>query len=105
MTFRSGEQIEISGSEYHAVVTTVGATLRQLRHRGRDLIATFGADELCPGSSGQVLAPWPNRLEDGSYRFGQIQAQAAIDDEAKHCAIHGLVRWLTWNVTSQEPDR
>ena len=26
-------------------------------------------DEMCPSGRGQVLIPWPNRLEDGSYEF------------------------------------
>ena len=34
------------------------------------------ADELCTSGRGQVLIPWPNRLEDGSYEFDGRSAPA-----------------------------
>jgi aldose 1-epimerase len=45
-----------------------------------------------------VLAPWPNRLGDGRYRFGDRQGRAAWDEPQRRNAIHGLVRWLAWEV-------
>lgn len=65
----------------------------------------YGADEMAGGGRGQVLAPWPNRLEDGRYTYDGKTAQAAIDEPAKNNAIHGLVRWLTWEMDSHEASK
>jgi aldose 1-epimerase len=45
-----------------------------------------------------VLAPWPNRVEDGTYSFGGVEARVPLDEPDRRNAIHGLVRWLTWQV-------
>jgi aldose 1-epimerase len=49
---------------------------------------------------GQILAPWPNRLADGRYTFAGRDAQAALDEPERSNAIHGLVRWLPWELVS-----
>ena len=56
---------------------------------------------MCDAGRGQVLAPWPNRLGDGRYSFDGRDAQAALDEPEHHNAIHGLVRWLPWQVVSR----
>ena len=45
-----------------------------------------------------MLAPWPNRLEDGTYSYDGRQGRAEIDEPDRRNAIHGLVRWLPWTV-------
>ena len=65
----SGEQIEISAGDQQAVVVTVGGGLRSYAVGGRALLDGYGADEMCTVGRGQVLIPWPNRLQDGSYEF------------------------------------
>ena len=61
----------------------------------------FAVDEMCDSGRGQVLAPWPNRLGDGRYSYEGRDAQAALDEPARHNAIHGLVRWLPWHLVSR----
>jgi aldose 1-epimerase len=56
---------------------------------------------LCDSGRGQVLAPWPNRLGDGRYSFEGRDGRAALDEPDRHNAIHGLVRWLPWQVVSR----
>jgi aldose 1-epimerase len=51
-----------------------------------------------------VLAPWPNRIDEGRYRFGDHEAHAALDEPLHNCAIHGLVRWLPWSLEQRSPD-
>ncbi len=94
----SGRQLSLQLGENSAVVTEVGATLRQLMVGGEAVLWAFGADEIAHDGRGQVLAPWPNRLEDGAYTFGGRQAAAALDEPERSNAIHGLVRWLGWSV-------
>jgi hypothetical protein len=45
MVAPSGEQYEISGNGYRAVVTESGASLRVLEYDGRPLVLGFGEDE------------------------------------------------------------
>ncbi|MCU1444697.1 MAG: galactose mutarotase, partial [Cryobacterium sp.] len=65
----SGLQFTISHGGYSATIASVGASLRLLTWNGRDLVVPFAADEVRPGYRGAVLAPWPNRVVDGSYTF------------------------------------
>ncbi len=101
----SGEQIALAHGDFRVVITEVGATLRSLRARGEPVIWEFPEDEIASGGRGQVLAPWPNRLEDGSYRFGETAGKAALDEPERFNAIHGLVRWLPWSVEERSAHR
>jgi aldose 1-epimerase len=94
----SGEQYEISGSGYRAVVTEGGGALRLLEHDRRPLVDGFGEDELSQGGRGQLLVPWPNRIRDGAYTFGGQSLQLPLTEPSRHNASHGLVRWAAWTV-------
>ena len=74
----------------------VGGGLRRWRVAGADLVDGYRADELCAGSAGQILAPWPNRIRDGQYTFGGQAHQLALTEPDRHNALHGLVNWLPW---------
>jgi aldose 1-epimerase len=65
----TGQQYQIGAGSYHATVTGLGAGLRELLFRGQPVIAGYEADELPPGGAGQLLAPWPNRIDGGRYAF------------------------------------
>src|ERR1700694_132484 len=71
----SGEQYEIVFGEQRAVITEVGATLREYWSGGRAVLDGFAVSEMCSGGRGQVLMPWPNRIEDGVYEFGGHRQQ------------------------------
>jgi aldose 1-epimerase len=101
----SGAQVELALGDQRAVVTTVGAGLRTYSAGGRDVLDGYGEDEICPSGRGQLLAPWPNRIEDGSYEFGGRECQLALDEPERRNAIHGLVRWSEWTVADQAPER
>lgn len=100
---RSGEQFVIAQGELRAEVAQVGAALRTFTVGGRDVIDGFEADESSPDGRGQVLAPWPNRLDYGRYEYGGRRCQAALDEPERHDAIHGLVRWLQWSTVAYDP--
>jgi len=101
----SGEQVALARGDLSAVVTEVGATLRSFRIRGEPVIWEFPEDEVASGGRGQVLAPWPNRLEDGSYRFEGTSGKAALDEPERSNAIHGLVRWMPWSLEERSGER
>jgi aldose 1-epimerase len=101
----SGEQHTIAAADYTATVTEVGATLRELRHSGRELVAGFGAEEIRPVFRGAVLAPWPNRITNGSYEFGGRSHQLALTEPDRHNALHGLVAWSSWSLVEGDDSR
>jgi galactose mutarotase-like enzyme len=101
----SGESFEIAWGDQRAVVTEVGATLRQYVAGDRDLIEGFKASEMCSGGRGQLLLPWPNRIRDGSYEFGGRRLQLPLSEPERHHASHGLVRWTSWRPCDRAPDR
>jgi aldose 1-epimerase len=101
----SGEQVEIAFGDQRAVVVEAGGGLRTYSAAGRELLDGYGVDEMSTSGRGQVLIPWPNRIQDGSYEFDGQRHQLPIDDPEEQDAIHGLVRWAAWMVGEREPDR
>jgi aldose 1-epimerase len=101
----SGEQIELSADGQRAVVVEVGGGIRSYSVDGNDVLDGYGEDELCTSGRGQVLIPWPNRLQGGSYEFAGRRHQLSLSEPEQGNAIHGLVRWCAWRVAEREPDR
>lgn len=101
----SGEQVVLAHGDLEAVITEVGATLRSFTAESVPVIWGFAQDEISSGDRGHVLAPWPNRLEDGSFRFGDARGQAPLNEPARSNAIHGLVRWWPWSIERLSEDR
>jgi aldose 1-epimerase len=92
----SGAQYDITAGDYQATVTELGAGLRLLRHRGQPVITEYEADMLPPAGSGQLLCPWPNRVDRGRYSVGGVHYQLDLSEPANQNAIHGLTRWSSW---------
>lgn len=101
----SGEQYEIQRGDQHAVVVEVGAGLRTYRVADRDVLDGYDAGEMCHSGRGQVLAPWPNRIENGEYEFDGAKLQLPLTEPETRNAIHGLVRFMTWTAVEHESDR
>jgi len=97
----SGEQHEISFGRHRAVATEVGATLRSYTFGDVHVLDGFAVGDRSSAGLGQVLAPWPNRLDAGRYSFEGREGRAALDEPAMGNAIHGLVRWLPWRTVSR----
>jgi aldose 1-epimerase len=98
----TGVQYEIEAGQYRATVTELGAGLRELAFAGQTLIAAYEADKLPPAGAGQLLAPWPNRVDGGRYVFGGTAYQLALSEPARGNAIHGLTRWTSWTAVRQD---
>jgi aldose 1-epimerase len=99
----SGEQYEIAFGDQRAVVTEVGGGLRTYDVGNRRIVDGYGADEMCSSGRGQVLAPWPNRIEDASYEFGGVRHELPVNERVPQSAIHGLVRWVRWEAVDDGP--
>jgi aldose 1-epimerase len=89
----SGSQHALRAGDYEAVIASVGASLRSLTYRGRDLIVPFAADEVRPNYRGATLAPWPNRIVDGRYAFRGEEYRVALTEPDRGHALHGLLGW------------
>lgn len=102
----TGTQFEFEGpGGQRAVVAEVGATLRSWRVDGQEQLDRFdgpGADE---AFRGKTLAPWPNRIRDGGYRFGDAAYRTPITEPDRACALHGLVLWVPWRLVRRSRDR
>ena len=105
MTPGMGEPIEIAGDDQRATVDSLGGGLRLYSAHGRELLDGYAAGEPSPSGRGQILIPWPNRLEDGSYEFDGQRHQLPLNEPERRNAIHGLVRAADWTVGERKSDR
>ncbi len=87
------------------VIAEVGATIRSYRDGEVDVIQSFPLSDYAPSGSGQVLAPWPNRIAEGKYSFDGRAIKVPIDDRENNSANHGLVRWRPWSVVAAAQNR
>ena len=101
----SGRQIELSHGAWSAVVVEVGGGLRALSHHGVTLLDGYDADEMASGGRGQPLLPRPNRLAGATYEFAGRRLSAPVSEPSTGSAIHGLTRWMNWEVAESAPDR
>lgn len=101
----SGDQYTITHGAQRAVVVEVGGGLRTYTADGEDVLDGYGPQETCSGGRGQLLAPWPNRVAGGRWEHAGRPMQLSLTEPEGGNAIHGLVRWASWAVSDQAPDR
>ncbi len=114
----SGEQRELRWSDQRAVVVEVGGGLRSYDVGRHAVLDGYAEHEMASAGRGQLLLPWPNRLQAGRWSWGGVDRQLAITELAKPGqgrtgpgegapgnAIHGLVRWAAWQLEQPEPRR
>jgi aldose 1-epimerase len=99
----SGRQFEIRFQEQAVTVVEVGGGLRAYTAAGADVLDGYALDEPCSGGRGQLLLPWPNRIEDGTYRFAGAEQRLPLTEPERGNAIHGLGRWSSWSATDHGP--
>jgi len=92
------EQYELRAGSYRAAVVQRGGGLRALSVDGRPLVDGYGGGERPEGGRGQLLVPWPNRVDRGRYEFDGEQHQLDLTEPDRDCAIHGLVRSGAWRL-------
>lgn len=90
----SGHQFTLTHGHYRAVIASVGASLRELSFGGRHLIRRYEAQEVRPNFRGALLAPWPNRVVDGTYTFEGMTHQLSLTEPDRGHALHGLLAWI-----------
>jgi len=89
----TGDQHVLRHGDQVAVVTSVAASLREYRVGDRDVVLPFAVDSIAPAFSGAVLAPWPNRLRDGRYRFRDVTYEVPLTEHERLTSLHGLLAY------------
>lgn len=97
----SGEQFELRHGGQSAVVTEVGAGLREYG----EIVLGYAVNEMCSSGRGQVLMPWPNRIVGGTYEWEGTSYQLPLSEVSRSTAIHGLVRWTNWDAVERSDSR
>jgi aldose 1-epimerase len=105
MTLPTGEQLLLAHGDQRAVVTEVGATLREYLKGGFAVVEGFDETEMATGARGQLCFPWPNRLGTGAWCFSGRQAHAPLDEPEHDNAIHGLVRYRPFSIDAVAQNR
>jgi aldose 1-epimerase len=98
-------QVEISVADQLVGVDLVGGGIRSYSVGGRELLDGYSLGEASTSGRGQVLIPWPNRLEDGAYEFDGLRHELPLTEPEQGNAIHGLVRQESWTLGESRPDR
>jgi aldose 1-epimerase len=101
----SGGQIQIEAGGQRAAAAEIGGGLASYSARGENLVDGFAPGETSTSGQGQLLIPWPNRLEDGSYVWDGRRHQLPLTEPERGNAIHGLVRELPWQVQERTAGR
>lgn len=101
----SGQQFEISCGGHRATVVEVGGGLRDCSLDGEQVLDGYSLAERCTGARGLPLIPWPNRIQDGAYRFDGTGYQVPLTEPDAHNAIHGFLRWQNWTCRRHSADQ
>jgi aldose 1-epimerase len=101
----SAEQIQIEFGDQRAAAAEFGGGLASYNVGDENLVDGFAPGQASTSGRGQLLIPWPNRLEDGSYVWDGRRHQLQLTEPERGNAIHGLVRGLPWEVREREAGR
>jgi len=101
----SGHQYEIRHGDQRATMVEVGGGVREYEVAGRAVLDGYPLDAMCDGAHGAPLIPWPNRLGAARYRFDGVDHQVALTEPERNNAIHGLLRWRSWQPSQHHANR
>ncbi|MFJ6722890.1 aldose 1-epimerase family protein, partial [Streptomyces sp. NPDC091259] len=102
---RTGAQFRLTCGPQTVVVVELGGALRHYAVAERPILDGFDADDPIEGGRGQLLMPWPNRIGDGRYRWHGRELQLPVNEVEHANAIHGLLRWTSWQPVEQTDGR
>jgi aldose 1-epimerase len=92
------ESITIAGYAYKAEICLRGGGLQGLSLNGHAVTTAYSDFDNRIGAEGDILAPFPGRINKGQYHFDGHDYQLAINERSGEHAIHGFVRTLQWDV-------
>lgn len=95
-----GELYTLTAGAYRAEVSAVGATLESLTVDGRDLLLRSPETGPMLFYRGAIVAPWPNRIGDGTYTWDGQEIRTALTEPERGNALHGLVSFQAFTPAS-----
>jgi aldose 1-epimerase len=93
-------EIELSEGPWAAVVSSFGASLRGVTHKGVPVVTGYRGTSAKVGGQGDVLIPFPGRVKGASYHWDGAEHHLAPTDKDGPNAIHGFVRNVPWHVSA-----
>lgn len=99
-----GRLLEITAGEYVAEISTVGAMLEGLTVGGRDLLVRNPETGPMQFYRGAIVAPWPNRIGDGTYTWDGQEISAPLNEPERGNALHGLVSFQEFAVAEESAE-
>lgn len=96
------EPVVLRSGDTVATLSPDGAGLARLTIDGREVVWGHDPRSLPLGAQGQVLAPWPNRVDRGRYHWRGRDLQLPLDEPQRSNAIHGLVRFERFAVAERD---
>lgn len=100
----NSKPLVISGGDYVATLSQTGAALTQLSYRGEQFCPERSEETLVSSYHGSVIAPWPNRIRDGKYRFDGKEYSLPINETAGANALHGFSANKRWELEEKASD-
>jgi aldose 1-epimerase len=100
--------LALAGGDWEAVLLPEqGAAFARLACRSHDVLVPLpvGADPNASFAGAFVMAPWANRLDEGSLPVGGLTYHLPVNRPADDTAIHGLVRNVPWQVEVSDARR
>ena len=99
-----GELFTLEAGPYRAEVSSVGATLEALTVGGRDLLVRSPETGPMKNYRGAIVAPWPNRIGDGTYTWDGREIRTALSEPERGNALHGLVSFQAFTAATLSED-
>lgn len=97
--------VRLIAGRYSAQIDLRSGGIAALSYDGAPLLESYDTAQLPPAAANSVLAPWPNRTEDGIFSWKGTEHQLAITEPERHNAIHGFVLDAAWQIVNHDPDR
>lgn len=94
--------ITLTAGQMRLTVSPYGASIRGLsREDGSAIITEYRGVANKIGGQGDVLIPFPGRINGGRYTFEGTSYQLEKNDKETPSAIHGFLRTVAWTVDAQ----
>jgi aldose 1-epimerase len=84
-----------------AIIARVGAALVSWTTNGTQLVEPGHLEAVGPYCEGIVMAPWPNRLEDGKWSYKGETLEFPLNIQSQQNANHGLLIDFPYDVVEQ----
>ena len=102
------DDIHLTHGDLYLIVSAYGASLRGLTRgegvNAKPIVTSYNGAANKIGGQGDILIPYPGRVNRGAYNFEGKHYQLPVNDKEGPNSIHGFVRNVLWNVTEQTAD-